>query len=86
MEFYLYTIGLMLAGSATHIVKKVVERRKTNAEFSMMDFLTKYPYKTILTVMAGVGAYLALMGAGELTLISAFMAGYIADSLGGVAE
>jgi len=82
----LYLILIMLAGSATHIVKKVVERRKTDNEFSLKDYLTKYPYKTVLAVMAGVGGYLGLMAAGELTFASAFMAGYVANSLGGAAE
>jgi len=82
----LILIGLLLAGSATHIVKKVVERRKTDNEFSLKDYLTEYPYKTILAVMAGVGGYLGLMAAGELTMVTAYMTGYVADSLGGAAE
>lgn len=82
----LILIGLMLAGSATHIIKKVVERRKTDETFSLKDFLTKYPYKTVLTVMAGAGGFLGLMAANELTMVSAYMTGYIANSLGGAAE
>ncbi len=81
-----YLIAAMLVGSGTHIIKKVVERRKINETFSLKDFLTKYPYKTILAVMAGVGGFLGLQAAGELTLASAFMTGYIANSLGGAAE
>lgn len=83
---YVYLILLMLAGSATHIVKKVVERRKTDDTFSLKTFLTKYPYKTVLSVMAGVGGFLGLMAAGELTMASAYMAGYMANSIGGAAE
>ena len=82
----LYLILLMLAGSATHIIKKVVERRKTDTTFSFKDFLTKYPYKTVLTVMAGAGGFLGLMAAGELSMVSAYMTGFIANSLGGAAE
>lgn len=83
---YVYLILLMLAGSATHIVKKVVERRKTDETFSLKDFLTRYPYKTALTIMAGAGGFLGLMAAGELTMVSAYMTGYVANSLGGAAE
>ncbi len=82
----LILILIMLAGSVTHIVKKVVEKRKTDETFSMKDFLTKYPYKTILAVMAGVGGFLGLAAVGELTYASAFMTGYVANSLGGAAE
>ncbi len=86
MEFYLATIGLMLLGATTHVVKKVVERRKTNETFSLKEYLTKYPYKTFLVVMAGGAGYLGLLTMNELTYISAFMTGYVADSLGGAAE
>ena len=86
MSFYIWTVLLLLAGSATHVIKKVVERRKTDDTFSLKDFLTKYPYKTVLAVMAGVGGYLGLMAAGELTYASAFLTGYMANSLGGAAE
>jgi len=82
----LILIALMLAGSGTHILKKVVERRKTDITFSLKDFLTKYPYKTVLTVMAGAGGFLGLMAVGELTMVSAYMTGYVANSLGGAAE
>ncbi|KKK49623.1 hypothetical protein LCGC14_3133190 [marine sediment metagenome] len=82
----LYLILAMLVGSGAHILKKVVQRRKTDETFSLKDFLTKYPYKTALAVLAGVGGFLGLQAAGELTMASAFMTGYIANSLGGAAE
>lgn len=82
----LILILLLVAGTATHIVKKVVERRQTDETFSLKDFLTKYPYKTVLTLMAGVGGFLGLMAAGELSLVTSFMTGYMANSLGGAAE
>ncbi len=86
MEFYLVTVGLMLLGAVTHIIKKVVERRKTNEKFSLKDYLTKYPYKTFLVIMAGAAGYLGLLSVSELTFVSAFMTGYVADSLGGAVE
>ncbi len=82
----LILVLLMVAGTATHIIKKVVERRQTDETFSLKNFLTKYPYKTILTMMAGVGGFLGLMAAGELSYVTAFMTGYMANSLGGAAE
>lgn len=85
-SFYMYTILIMLVGTATHVIKKVVERRKTDDQFSLKTYLTKYPYKTALTIMAGAAGYLGLLSAGELSYISAFMAGYMANSLGGAAE
>ena len=86
MSFYIWTILALLAGTGTHVLKKVIERRKTDDTFSFKKFLTAYPYKTTLTVMAGVGGFLGLLAAGELSYASAFMAGYVANSLGGAAE
>jgi len=82
--FILSTIGLMLLGNITHIVKKVVEVRQTVGTFSLWQYLSMYPYKTFLIVMAGVGGYFGLMSAGELTHVSAFMVGFMANSIGGI--
>lgn len=84
MSFYLWTIGLMLLGNVTHIVKKVVEVRQTDGTFSLTKYLSMFPYKTFLIVMAGTGGYLALLSADELTYVNAFMAGFMANSLGGI--
>lgn len=84
MNFYLITIGLMLLGNITHVVKKVVEVRQTNGSFSVWKYLSLYPYKTFLIVMAGVGGYLGLLSAGELSYVTSFMAGFMANSLGGI--
>ena len=85
-QFIAITVGLLLMGSVTHVIKKVVEKRKTDNQFSLKAFLTLYPYKTMLTVMAGVAGYAGLYAVGELTFLSAFMTGYMANSLGGAAE
>ena len=82
----LYLILLMLAGVGVHIVKKVVERRKTDESFSLKDWLTKYPYKTVMVIAAGAVGFLGLQATGELTMVTAVMTGYMADSLGGAAE
>ena len=54
MSFYIWTILALLAGTGTHVLKKIIERRKTDATFTFKSWLTAYPYKTILTFMAGV--------------------------------
>ena len=86
MNFYFWTIIALIAGTGTHVLKKIIERRKTDETFTFKRWLIAYPYKTILTFMAGVGGYLGFMAVGELTYATAFMAGYMANSLGGAAE
>jgi len=86
MTFIIWTVLALLAGTGTHVLKKLIEKRKTDSTFTFKKWLTAYPYKTVLTFMAGVGGYLLLQATGELTYASAFMAGYMANSLGGAAE
>lgn len=74
----------MLAGVVTHIVKKVIERRQKNADFSLREYLLAYPYQTYFVIMSGIGGYLVLMTAGSLTVSSAFLAGVAANSLGDI--
>jgi len=38
---YVFLIIALLAGTATHIVKKVVEVRKTDEDYQLKDWLTK---------------------------------------------
>jgi len=85
METLLLILALV-AGTGTHVIKKVVERRKTDSAFTLKLWLTQYPYKTVLTLMAGIAGYLGLAAAGELSYASSFMVGYMANSLGGAAE
>ena len=82
--FYVGTVLLLLLGNATHIVKKVVEVRETQGNFNLKKYLSMYPYKTFLVLMAGMGGYLGLMAAQELTPLTSFMAGFMANSLGGI--
>lgn len=83
---YGWLVLALLGGTFTHVLKKVVEKRKSDSEFSLKSWLTAYPYKTLLTVMAGVVGFLGLQATGELTGVSSFMVGYMANSLGGAAE
>ena len=78
-----YLVLFLVLGILTHLIKKVAEARLTSSEFQLHDYLHKYPYRTFLTVIAGVVGFATLLAAGELTMITAFMTGYMANSLGG---
>ena len=82
--FYITTAIAMVLGNITHVVKKVVEVRKVDGTFSIVKYVTMYPYKTYMIIMAGVGGYLTLLSTGGLGYETAFMAGFIANSLGGI--
>lgn len=84
MTFIASTIGLMLLGNITHVVKQVVQIRESDGTFSLAKYLSMYPYKTFLILMAGMGGYLGLLSAGELSYVTAFMTGFMANSIGGI--
>ena len=82
---YLLTGGALFAGIIVHVMKKVIERRQQNVNFSLKDYLMQYPYQTVTCVMMGVGAYFGLISGDSLTMSSAFLAGIASNSLAGAA-
>ena len=83
--FYVLTILAMLLGNLAHIIKKVVQVRETvDNKFRLSTYLVMYRYKTYLVVIAGFIGYITLNSTNELTYLTAFMAGYMANSLGGI--
>lgn len=82
--FMVSTVALMLLGNITHVVKKVVEVREMDGTFSLKRYVSMYPYKTFLVFMYGLGGYLGLLSAGELTYVSSFLMGFTANSMGGI--
>jgi len=68
-------------GILTHIVKKVVELRASDPTATMSGYLKSYRYQAFLTFVSAVVGFVMLMNSGELTLVTAFMAGYMCNSL-----
>ena len=79
------TAAALLAGVVVHVLKKVVEKRQSNADFSLVDYLTAYPYQTAVSIMMSVGGYIGLMSTGDLNGPAAFLMGVTANSLAGAA-
>ena len=77
-------VGLaLLAGIAGHIVKKIVEVRETDASFSLKRFIMENPYKTFMTVFYAVGGALLLVQMDQLSIYTALLTGFSANSLSG---
>lgn len=83
---YTLTILALLAGTFTHVVKKIVQKREKDVTFTLKRWWTDYPYKTVLTVMAGIAGYITLYATDELTVLTSFMTGFMANSLGGTTD
>lgn len=83
-DHILPVIALVL-GYVVHILKKVIQQRQRNETFSLKDYINKWPYQTIVSLIMSLGGYLGLMAVGDLTAASAFLMGVTANSLAGAA-
>jgi hypothetical protein len=77
-------VGLLFAmlvlGHAIHILKKVVERRSDGDNIGMVAYVRERPYRIVLGGCGSVVAFAMLHSTGELGVLTALGAGYIADS------
>jgi len=78
-------LTMLLFGMATHFLKKLVQFRVDHQSegkyvFCPTVYFRMYPYQTLLSLVGGLAGYAALIASGELSLISAYTVGYMADS------
>lgn len=75
-------IGVVMAllGHATHLVKKVVEARQRGGQVGLMGYVRGRPYRTALGVCGTAAAMGWMLEAGQVTAMTAFGVGYMADS------
>lgn len=86
LAFFFLTVFTMVLGFLGHILKKVVEARRNDETFHIKTYLKRYPYATGLAFFTAIGGYLMLMSTDNLTALNAFMAGYMANSVGDIAD
>jgi hypothetical protein len=78
---HLLPLLLVLAGNATHTLKKLVEVRQQGHALSLLGFLRLRPYKSVLSLLGSMAGYLLLVDQGVTGLVAAFGVGYAADSM-----
>lgn len=85
IEYGFIFLGLVL-GVAAHILKKVIQQRENDKTFSLKRYLTENPYKTAMVVFyAGAGAA-GLHLDGSLSIYTAMVTGFTANSLSGKSD
>lgn len=80
----LLLIVLLLLGLATHFLKRVVEERAAGRIISLRTYWVEHPYHSALAVASAVAGFVLLYGTAELTRITAWGLGYMADSAAGM--
>lgn len=73
----------LMFGIIAHIVKKVIEVRESDRTFSMKRYLTENPYKTFMVFFYAIGGAFALHMDGTLSVYTAIVTGFAANSLSG---
>lgn len=72
---------MMLLGVFTHFITELKSLKDQGKNLSPLDYWTKYPYRSILTLIWGVVGFMILKDVGNLTATNAFLYGYMSDSL-----
>lgn len=85
IEYLGIFLGVVM-GVIAHVVKKVIQQRETDREFSLMKFLKQNPYKTFMVVFYACAGCAGLYVDGSLTIYTAVVTGFAANSLSGAGD
>lgn len=72
---------MLWAGQVLHILKKVKELEERNPRITIRRYVRRHVYGVLFSLVGGLVAYAMLFEMNELSAVSAFMAGYMSDSL-----
>lgn len=78
---YIAPFFLMLLGVFTHFITELKSLRDEGKMLGPLEYWTKYPYRSLLTLIWGFVGFLLLKDVSHLTSLNAFLYGYMADSL-----
>lgn len=81
----LSVIGMVLMGLLTHFLKDLIRlKMETGRTMSPLEYFVEYPYQTMLCIVGACSGFIISWEAGELTLLSAYMIGYMSSSISDV--
>ena len=72
---------MLWAGQLLHVLKKVKELEERTPEVTIRKYVLRHKYGVLFSLVGGLVAYAMLFEMGELSAVTAFMAGYMSDSL-----
>lgn len=78
-----HPFAMLMYGVATHFLKKLMQHRMETGGDGMahpIHYFKGHPYQSLLSIVGALAGYAALSGSGELTLLTAYGMGYMADS------
>lgn len=71
---------MLLLGMLSHFLKAIIEARRSGEEMGFRQYWIQYKYQSALSVIASLCFYVILIQMEELSLLTAFGAGYLGDN------
>lgn len=79
------TIIMVVLGLLTHFLKDLIRIKQENGvPPNIIEYWKANPYQTLLCVVGACAGYFALLETGQLTALTAFGIGYMANSVADV--
>jgi hypothetical protein len=72
---------MALLGLLSHGLKKIMRRRRDGDRLTPWGYIARYPYQILAALIGMIAALVALQEMGQLNAVSAFSAGYMANSV-----
>lgn len=74
-------IVLLVLGTVSHFLKKVVEAWRQGEKITLKQYFISNPYQTIFSIVISLTGFFLLYGSPDLTRITAWAVGFLGDSL-----
>ena len=75
------TVLMLLCGLASHFLKDLIRVKSEKGKISIKKYWMDNPYQNLLCVVGAVAGYVALESTGQLTVVTSFGVGYVANSV-----
>lgn len=81
MEWITHPLAMLVYGLASHFLKDMARLAKEGQPLGLLDYWGRFPYQSGISLVGAVAGFAALAEAGQLTGITAFGIGYMANSV-----
>lgn len=83
-ELLVHPFAMLCYGLAAHFLKHMSQQRVSGKPITPRAYWLAHPYHSALSVVGALAGYAALIEAGQLTGLTAFGVGYMANSMADV--
>ena len=80
-DLLIHPLAMLLYGLATHFLKDMARLAQEGTRLTLSAYWMRHPYQSGICLIGALAGYAALAEAGHLTAITAFGAGYMANSV-----